>query len=347
MSPDSTFERSWSRSAPGRPCDRTWLPLSARGSLADPDAAAMIWAMETTRLFRPVGPKELDLIRESRWRSFPTRLDWQPIFYPVLTEDYATMIARDWNTKASGVGYVTAFDVDTAYLSQFDSHEVGGRDLEEYWIPAEQLEEFNSHIVGPIKVVSEWRGDPPVLVDPWYATYYTQPGTRQYRLDDQPPLGTLFSGTTFDPDEVLSGLRTAELEAERLAEFASARAGRTCRSRGLRVFTTPYMSYAELSLDGPEWRGGIDLELNGWWDDDDGRRQPSPPFEINAFLIIHCEERSCTEADGVHQMFELSLTAETPTEAIATLRKAIERCREEVERLPVEQLAGRMHLRGY
>jgi hypothetical protein len=120
--------------------------------------------VETTRLYRPVGPKELDLIRESDWRSFPPRLDWQPIFYPVLTEEYATAIARDWNTKASGAGYVTAFDVDSEYLGRFETHEVGGRELQEYWVPAEELHEFNEHIVGPIVVVSEWRGDPPVRV---------------------------------------------------------------------------------------------------------------------------------------------------------------------------------------
>jgi hypothetical protein len=54
---------------------------------------------ETITLFRPVGQKELDLIEQSGWKEFPPRLFWQPIFYPVLTEEYAIAIARDWNTK--------------------------------------------------------------------------------------------------------------------------------------------------------------------------------------------------------------------------------------------------------
>ena len=108
-----------------------------------------------------MGPDELDLIRASGWRAFPPRLDWQPIFYPVPTEEYATMIARDWNVKATGAGYVTTFEVDTDYLADFDVQEVGGRELREYWIPAEELEEFNTHIVGTIRLVSEWSGDPP------------------------------------------------------------------------------------------------------------------------------------------------------------------------------------------
>ena len=36
---------------------------------------------------------------------------------------------------------------------------VGGRTHEEYWIPAEDLEEFNQNIVGKIEVIAEFRGD--------------------------------------------------------------------------------------------------------------------------------------------------------------------------------------------
>jgi hypothetical protein len=54
---------------------------------------------ETTVLFRPVGQKELDLIRESDFTAFPPLLPEQPIFYPVLNEHYAAQIAREWNAK--------------------------------------------------------------------------------------------------------------------------------------------------------------------------------------------------------------------------------------------------------
>ena len=47
-------------------------------------------------------------------------------------------IARDWNVPASGVGYVTRFDVEADYLSQFPVRQVGGRDILEYWIPADR-----------------------------------------------------------------------------------------------------------------------------------------------------------------------------------------------------------------
>ena len=73
-------------------------------------------------LYRPVGTKELKLIEESNYSKFPPRLPEQPIFYPVLTEEYAVEIASGWNAKYN------------------DDHK-------ELWIPAERIEEFNLHTV--------------------------------------------------------------------------------------------------------------------------------------------------------------------------------------------------------
>ncbi|HVU60343.1 MAG TPA: ADP-ribosylation/crystallin J1 [Mycobacteriales bacterium] len=109
---------------------------------------------ETVVLWRPTGPNELRLVEESGWRRWPPRLPEQPIFYPVLSEEYATKIARDWNVKASGAGYVTRFRVRRAFLDRYEVHQVGGRDILEYWIPAEDLDEFNDNIVGEIELVS-------------------------------------------------------------------------------------------------------------------------------------------------------------------------------------------------
>jgi len=104
-------------------------------------------------LWRPVGPKELELIEQSGMRAFPPRLPDQPIFYPVLTEDYAVKIARDWNVPASGAGFVTRFAVKRSFIEKYDVQEAGGRSHLEYWIPAEDLDAFNAAIVGLIEVV--------------------------------------------------------------------------------------------------------------------------------------------------------------------------------------------------
>jgi hypothetical protein len=103
-------------------------------------------AEDTTVLYRPVGAKELALIEASGFRAFPPRLPEQPIFYPVLNEEYATQIARDWNARQNEdrVGYVTRFRVRSAYLARFQVQVVGARVHEELWVPAEELEEFNA-----------------------------------------------------------------------------------------------------------------------------------------------------------------------------------------------------------
>lgn len=110
----------------------------------------------TTTLYRPVGPKELVLIEKLGWKKFPQRLPEQPIFYPVMNEEYAIQIARDWNVAASGSGFVTKFAVKTEYIKKFDIHNVGGQIHNELWIPAEELEEFNSNIIGQIEVIQSY-----------------------------------------------------------------------------------------------------------------------------------------------------------------------------------------------
>jgi len=114
----------------------------------------------TRTLWRPVGEAELALIRDSGWTAFPPRLAHQPIFYPVTNEAYAAQIARDWNTRdaASGyVGYVTRFEVRSEFLARYTPRVVGASSHEEYWIPAEELDELNRNIVGLIEVTATFR----------------------------------------------------------------------------------------------------------------------------------------------------------------------------------------------
>lgn len=118
--------------------------------------------MNLVTLFRPVGQKELDLIKDSGNKRFPPRLEWQPIFYPVMNQAYAEQIALEWNTndEFSGyAGYVTAFDLPDDYLQQFPVQNVGGEIHNELWVPSEQLDEFNNNIVGEIRVVNSFYGE--------------------------------------------------------------------------------------------------------------------------------------------------------------------------------------------
>jgi hypothetical protein len=114
---------------------------------------------ETTTLYRPVGPKELALIAASGYREFPPRLPEQPIFYPVLNEEYARQIARDWNVPASGAGYVVRFALRRTFADRYPVKTVGAAVHQELWVPAEELSELNRNIVGAIEVIAEFKSE--------------------------------------------------------------------------------------------------------------------------------------------------------------------------------------------
>lgn len=118
---------------------------------------AALDGVPSTTLWRPTGPQELVLVEASGWHRWPQRLPDQPIFYPVTTREYAERIAREWNVPAFGVGYVTRFDVARAFMDRFAVQQAGGSGLTEWWVPAEELDDLNDHIVGTIEVVEEIR----------------------------------------------------------------------------------------------------------------------------------------------------------------------------------------------
>jgi hypothetical protein len=115
---------------------------------------------KTVTLYRPVGQAELDLIAALGFRRFPPRLEGQPIFYPVLTEEYACQIAERWNVmdELSGFrGYVLRFEVDAEFLSRYPVRQAGGAAHLEYWIPAAELDQFNENITGLIELIHSYR----------------------------------------------------------------------------------------------------------------------------------------------------------------------------------------------
>lgn len=117
--------------------------------------------MKTITLYRPVGIKELELIIENDFKAFPPRLEWQPIFYPVMNEDYAIEIALKWNTIDAFSGYsgfVTAFDVNKEYCEKYEIQNVGSKIHNELWVPAEELKDFNENITNKIYVTKTFLG---------------------------------------------------------------------------------------------------------------------------------------------------------------------------------------------
>jgi uncharacterized protein (TIGR02452 family) len=117
--------------------------------------------MKTKTLYRPVGEKEMLLIIESNYKAFPPRLEWQPIFYPVLDETYASEIAEKWNTRdetGNYLGFVTRFKVQEDEVNKYTVQNVGAKNHNELWIPAEKLNTFNQAIAGDIEVTKVFIG---------------------------------------------------------------------------------------------------------------------------------------------------------------------------------------------
>ena len=110
-------------------------------------------------LYRPVGEAELKLIADSGYKEFPPRLPEQPIFYPVLNEKYASEIAEKWNAVGGNKGFVTRFVADDSFCGKYQVQTVGRSYHQELWIPAEELEEFNRHIIGDIEVIRTFGGE--------------------------------------------------------------------------------------------------------------------------------------------------------------------------------------------
>ena len=117
--------------------------------------------MKLITLYRPVGEKELELVKESGFKRFPPRLEWQPIFYPVLSREYAEQIAKQWNSEDEFSGYaghVLSFDLPEEVIQKYPVQNVGGEIHNELWVPADELEEFNNNIVGLIRVIESFFG---------------------------------------------------------------------------------------------------------------------------------------------------------------------------------------------
>lgn len=147
-------------------------------------------------LYRPVGLHEMARILEADSRAFPPRQRYQPIFYPVLFREYADQIARDWNApseRAGYAGFVTEFRVDAEYAARFEEHVVGAAIHRELWVPAEELDEFNRHLVGPIALVGAYYGDEYGGPEPLSAALRGRTAREQL-----PMLASMLEDATFD-----------------------------------------------------------------------------------------------------------------------------------------------------
>ncbi|MET7835275.1 ADP-ribosylation/crystallin J1 [Micromonospora sediminicola] len=110
----------------------------------------------TTVQWRPLGQQELGLIREAGGRRWPALPPDQTHFFPMLDEGFAIRAAQNWNLFGP-VRYVARFHVETGFLGRYSTRSFGGSAAPMLWVAAEDLDEFNAHIVGSIEIIHEFR----------------------------------------------------------------------------------------------------------------------------------------------------------------------------------------------
>ncbi len=108
------------------------------------------------KLYRAIGPGQLQCIQQNNWSAFPARLPGQPFFCPLSNKSTAQAIASQWNVQRSGAGFVVEFVVSTSFLSDIPMDELAGDGGYEYRIPAQKMDAFNESLIGPIKMVNAY-----------------------------------------------------------------------------------------------------------------------------------------------------------------------------------------------
>ena len=112
-------------------------------------------------LYRPICETEYSEVKARDFHSFPPRPAEQPLFTALLSEEGASRIARRMKVEnhAETNVYVVSFLVDDAYIRQFPVQDTDAHDSRALWIPAEELDILNQHLIGDIRVLAQYQID--------------------------------------------------------------------------------------------------------------------------------------------------------------------------------------------
>ena len=112
-------------------------------------------------LYRPLNANEYHEVEARSFRAFPPRAAEQPLFTALLSEEGASQIARHMRIakECDNTVYVVKFLVDDAYIRQFLVQHIQERNRRALWIPADEVEILNQHLIGDICVLASYRID--------------------------------------------------------------------------------------------------------------------------------------------------------------------------------------------
>ena len=112
-------------------------------------------------LYRPLNAEEYHEVEALQFQGFPPRTEEQPLFTALLSEEGASQIARHMRIakQKENIVYVVSFLVDDAYIRQFPVQHSDERNRRALWIPADEMEILNQHLIGSIRVLASYEID--------------------------------------------------------------------------------------------------------------------------------------------------------------------------------------------
>ena len=112
-------------------------------------------------LYRPISEEEYRGVEERNFRGFPPREQGQQLFTALLSAEGASLIARRMRFEKAphNTVYVVSFMVEDSYIRQYPVQHADQRDSRALWIPAEEVDCLNQHLVGEIRLVAKYETD--------------------------------------------------------------------------------------------------------------------------------------------------------------------------------------------
>lgn len=109
-------------------------------------------------LYRPLCADEYYEIEARKFEGFPPRNSEQPLFTALLSLEGASQIAKHMKIakQSEPTVYVVSFLVDDAYIRQFPVQHVEDRNRRALWIPADEMDILNQHLIGGIRVLASY-----------------------------------------------------------------------------------------------------------------------------------------------------------------------------------------------
>ena len=112
-------------------------------------------------LYRPLNADEYHEVEARSFRGFPPRAEEQPLFTALLSEEGASQIARHMRIAkdCDNIVYVVKFLVEDAYIRQFPVQHANERNRRALWIPADEVDILNQHLIGKIRLIASYQID--------------------------------------------------------------------------------------------------------------------------------------------------------------------------------------------